>query len=170
VKDEDVQADVLFLCAQNEVSVMKGNGNSVRTAIFFCRRIDRQQDTNRRALEREMGDRIKFFPLPCSGRIEALHLLRAIEAGAQKVFVITCPEGTCRYGQGNLRARKRVDFAKTLIQEIGLDPESIQLLSAPAEGGVTIDALTRQILDAHDPKDGYQGFGGGRAEAAKAVA
>ena len=55
-------------------------------AIFFCRQLDPDQDVNRRALERELGKRIQFFPLPCSGRIDALHLLRALEAGADKVY------------------------------------------------------------------------------------
>ena len=75
-------------------------------AIFFCQQLDPDQDVNRRALEKELGSRIKFFPLPCSGRIEALHLMRALEAGADKVFLVTCPIGACRYQEGNMPGKK----------------------------------------------------------------
>jgi F420-non-reducing hydrogenase iron-sulfur subunit len=115
-------------------------------AIFFCQRLDPDQDVNRRALEKELGPRIKFFPLPCSGRIEALHLMRALEAGADKVYVVTCPVGACRYQEGNLRARKRLEFAQKLVQEIGLEPERLELIHASSPGPVTVDAIARELI------------------------
>jgi F420-non-reducing hydrogenase iron-sulfur subunit len=116
-------------------------------AIFFCQRLDPDQDVNRRALERELGPRIKFFPLPCSGRIEALHLMRALESGADKLFVITCPVGACRYLEGNLRAGKRLAFAQKLLEEIGLEPERFELNHASSPGPVSIDLLVRHLID-----------------------
>ena len=80
--------------------------------IFFCQQLDPDQDVNRRALEKELGERIRFFPLPCSGRIDPLPLMRALESGADKVYLVTCPEGTCRYREGNLRAQKRIVFTQ----------------------------------------------------------
>jgi coenzyme F420-reducing hydrogenase delta subunit len=115
-------------------------------AIFFCQQLDPDQDVNRRALEKEFGPRIKFFPLPCSGRIEALHLMRALEAGADKVFLITCPIGACRYREGNLRAKKRLEFAQSLVQEIGLDPDRLELVHASSLGPGSIDVLTRELI------------------------
>ena len=133
---------------------MKNNGAAVKAAIFFCQRIDPDQDRNRRLLEKEFGPQIKFFPLPCSGRIEVLHLLKALETGAGKVYVITCPEGACRYGQGNARAKKRVGYAKALVQEIGLSPECIELVIAPEADTLSIDGFTRQLLGLDIPAAG----------------
>ena len=115
-------------------------------SIFFCQQIDPNQDVNRRALERELGNRIRFFPLPCSGRIDSLHLMRALESGADKVYVITCPEGACRYREGNMRARKRVAYTQGLIEEIGLEGERLELIMAPAGLPVNIDELARDLL------------------------
>ena len=115
-------------------------------AIFFCQRLDPDQDVNRRALEKELGSRIRFFPLPCSGRIEALHLMRALEAGADKVFLVTCPIGACRYQEGNLRARKRLEFAQKLLEEIGLEPERFELVNAASLGPTSIDAIARELI------------------------
>ena len=115
-------------------------------AIFFCQQLDPDQDVNRRALEKELGSRIKFFPLPCSGRIEALHLMRALEAGADKVFLVTCPIGACRYQEGNIRARKRLEFAQGLIEEIGFDRERLELVVASWPVPCSIDEIARELI------------------------
>ena len=114
--------------------------------IFFCQQIDPHQDVNTRALERELGERIRFFPLPCSGRIDPLHLMRALESGADKVYLVTCPEGACHYREGNIRAKKRIAYTQGLIEEIGLERERLELIVTSAESPVTIDQLAREFL------------------------
>ena len=97
-------------------------------------------------LEKELGPRIRFFPLPCSGRIEPLHLLSALESGADMVYLVTCPEGVCRYQEGNVRARKRLMYAQKLIEEIGLERERIELVVTTDKDLLTIDGLTRGLI------------------------
>ena len=115
-------------------------------AIFFCQQLDPDQDANRRALEKELGPRIKFYPLPCSGRIEALHLLRALEAGADKVFLVTCPIGACRYQEGNTRARKRLEFAQDLIEEIGFERERLEMVVASWPVPCSVAEIARELI------------------------
>src|SRR3990172_11943255 len=114
--------------------------------IFFCQQLDPDQDVNRRALEKELGERIRFFPLPCSGRIDPLHLMRALESGADKVYVVTCPEGACHYREGNVRAKKRIVYTQGLIEEIGLERERLELIVTSAGNPETIDDLARGLL------------------------
>ena len=129
------------------------NQSEAHVTVFFCRQLDPEQDTNRRSLEKELGSGIRFFPMPCSGRIEALHFLKALEAGARKVYLVACPEGACRYGQGNVRARKRLDYAKGLIREIGLPDDCFEMIVARGPLPVSIDDLARQLLErtVHEP-------------------
>ena len=115
-------------------------------AIFYCRQIDPEQDRNRRSMEKERGSKIRFFPLPCSGRAEALHFLKAVEAGAEKIFLVMCPEGRCRYGQGNIRARKRLDYARGLLREVGFDDECLEIVVPQAGSSLSIDGIARQLL------------------------
>jgi coenzyme F420-reducing hydrogenase delta subunit len=122
----------------------KNTGPYIR--VFFCQQIDGQQDVNRRVIEKEFGNKIIFFPLPCSGRIEPLHLLRALESGADKVYLVTCPEGACRFREGNFRARKRLSFAQGLIEEIGFNRERLELIHLPAGTKTTIDKIARELL------------------------
>jgi F420-non-reducing hydrogenase iron-sulfur subunit len=70
---------------------------------------------------------IQSIKLPCSSLTREVVLLRAFEAGADAVVVLTCPEGSCRYLQGNLRAAKRVARVKKLLDEIGIDGRRLNL-------------------------------------------
>ena len=115
-----------------------------RIAIFFCQRVDPEHDINRRSIEKELGLRIKFYPLPCSGRIDPLQLLRAVETGADMVYLVTCGEGTCRYREGNIRAWKRLAYARGLIEEIGIEGERLEVIQS--NGQKTIDEITRSLL------------------------
>ena len=119
--------------------------------IFFCQQLDADQDENRRILEKEFGSQIRFFPLPCSGRLDPLHLMRALESGADRVYVVTCPEGACRFREGNLRARKRLAYVQGLIKEIGLEPERLELIHLPAGEVTTIDKVARELLARQAP-------------------
>jgi coenzyme F420-reducing hydrogenase delta subunit len=70
---------------------------------------------------------IKVIDTPCSGKIDVVYLLKAIELGADGVYVVACPEGECRFLEGNLRARKRVEYTQQLLDEIGVEKERIQM-------------------------------------------
>ena len=55
---------------------------------------------------------VKIVKLPCSGRIDIIHILRAFEEGADGVFVAGCEEGSCHFVAGNYDAKRRVVRAK----------------------------------------------------------
>ncbi len=75
---------------------------------------------------------VKVVELPCSGKIDVLYLLKTFENGADGVMVVGCPEGDCHYMEGNLRARKRVEIARKLLEEIGIEPERLQMFNFKA--------------------------------------
>lgn len=118
----------------------------LKFTVFFCQQLDPNQDINRRDLEREFGSSIRFHPMPCSGRVEALHLLKAMEEEADRVIVLTCPHGRCRYREGNLRAQKRLEYAQGLLEEVGLEAERLKLVAANAQSPRRIQELLGPIL------------------------
>ncbi len=69
----------------------------------------------------------RVIRLPCSGKIEILYLLRAIEDGADGVMVMGCLDGDCHFLNGNYRAKKRVAAAKKLLEEVGIEPERVEM-------------------------------------------
>lgn len=105
------------------------NDQKKRTlALFYCQNVPQSTEVERQNLEEKYGGSIRFFPIPCSGRLEPVHLLKALEEFADAAYVITCPEGACRYFEGNSRAKKRVERTREIIGSIGLEGERVGIV------------------------------------------
>jgi F420-non-reducing hydrogenase iron-sulfur subunit len=75
---------------------------------------------------------IKVVEVPCTGKFDVLHAMRAFEAGADGVLVAGRLEGECHYQVGNLYARQRVEYVQKLLDEIGLNGRRIQMINLSA--------------------------------------
>jgi coenzyme F420-reducing hydrogenase delta subunit len=88
-------------------------------------------------------DNVRVLRLPCTGKVEVNHILAAFERGVDGVMVAGCLEGGCHFLEGNLRARKRVERAKQILGEIGLEPERLEMFNlSSAEGGRFAEIVT----------------------------
>jgi F420-non-reducing hydrogenase iron-sulfur subunit len=116
-------------------------------ALFYCRNIPESSETDRQAIETAHGEQIRLFPLPCSGRLEPMHLLRALEEVADAAYLITCPEGACRYFEGNRRAKMRVERTREILAAIGLEPERAGIVMGSKEAPRTLAQHAAEIFD-----------------------
>jgi coenzyme F420-reducing hydrogenase delta subunit/NAD-dependent dihydropyrimidine dehydrogenase PreA subunit len=66
--------------------------------------------------------------LPCTGRLEAVDVLRAFEMGAEGVLVAGCPERFCRFTTGSQRAASRVQHIRRLLEQIGIAAERVEMV------------------------------------------
>ena len=91
--------------------------------------------------------------LPCSSRVDPIHILKAFENGADGVIVVACPEAVCRMQKGSKLAGKRFEYTRKLMEEAGINPERLMLFrpdvpSAPklpqivAEARAVLEKLT----------------------------
>jgi coenzyme F420-reducing hydrogenase delta subunit len=78
---------------------------------------------------------IRIVRVPCTGKVDILHILRAFEKGADGVYVVGCMEGDCRFNQGNLRARKRVEEARRILDTIGIGGERVKMFNLSSSEG-----------------------------------
>jgi coenzyme F420-reducing hydrogenase delta subunit len=94
---------------------------------------------------------VRIIRLPCTGKVDAILLMKAFEEGADGVFVAGCLEGQCHYLEGNLRARKRVAYVKRLLGEVGIEPERIDMFNlSSAMGGrfaEIVEEMTKRIKE-----------------------
>jgi len=67
-------------------------------------------------------------------------LVKAFEAEADGVALVTCRQDECRHLEGNLRASKRAEAVDSLLEEIGLGRGRIIVIQLK-EGGI------KQIAD-----------------------
>ena len=90
--------------------------------------------------------------IPCAGKLQPEHLLKAFEAGADLVCVIACDEANCHYLEGSRRANRRIEYVRGLLEELGLGGERLLLFHLPGSsredmalgcgGGTKPDATT----------------------------
>ena len=86
---------------------------------------------------------VRVVKLPCTGKLDVQLVLDAFEHGADGVMVAGCLEGDCHYQQGNLNARRRVNYVKTLLKEIGLEPDRVRMFNmSSAMGRQWAEAVT----------------------------
>lgn len=116
-------------------------------ALFYCQNTIGSSEQERQSLEKMYGGSLRLFPIPCSGRLDPLHLLKALEEFADAAYVIACPEGACRYFEGNRRASKRVERTKRIISGIGLEEERVGIIIRSKESRESLEKLAKEILD-----------------------
>ncbi|MCK4294266.1 MAG: hydrogenase iron-sulfur subunit [Planctomycetes bacterium] len=94
---------------------------------------------------------VRIILLPCTGKVDAIHLMKAFEDGADGVFVAGCIEGECHFMEGNLRAKKKVAYVKRLLEEVGTNPQRVEMFNlSSAMGGrfaEIVEEMTRKIKE-----------------------
>ena len=90
---------------------------------------------------------VKIIRVPCTGKVDVIHLLRAIQKGADGVYCVGCLEGTCHYNEGNLRCRERVNHVRTLLDEIGIEGDRVRMYNLSSGEGPTFAQYAREMTD-----------------------
>jgi len=90
---------------------------------------------------------IRIINVPCTGRVDMIHLLKAFENGADGVYVAGCLEGECHFQNGNLKAKKRVHAVRKILEEIGIEPERVEMFNMAASDGPRFAAVAREMTE-----------------------
>ena len=87
---------------------------------------------------------VKTVKMACASMTKDIHLLRAFEAGSDAVLVLVCPDKGCRYAQGSIRAKKRVDYVKTILDDIGMDGRRLSIFNTTAKDSRAITDIIQK--------------------------
>ncbi|MCB2188406.1 MAG: hydrogenase iron-sulfur subunit [Deltaproteobacteria bacterium] len=79
------------------------------------------------AMRLQYPPNVRIMMVPCTGRVDVLHMLKPFEDGADGVFLSGCLLGDCHYKAGNYKAQKRVVHAKKLLESAGIAPERLEM-------------------------------------------
>jgi coenzyme F420-reducing hydrogenase delta subunit len=88
---------------------------------------------------------IKIIMVPCTGRVDIIHLLKAFEGGADAVMVVGCLEGDCHYLTGNIRAKKRVNKLKKDFVQMGFEPGRLEMFNLSSSDGPKFAAIATEM-------------------------
>lgn len=78
---------------------------------------------------------VKIIRVPCTGKVDAIHIMKAFLKGADGVYVAGCLVGDCHFKNGNIRAAHRVTYVKKMLNDIGWDGERVEMITMSAGMG-----------------------------------
>jgi coenzyme F420-reducing hydrogenase delta subunit len=90
---------------------------------------------------------IKIILVPCSGRVDPLHLVRALEEGADGVFIAGCLEGDCHFETGNFKAKKRTAYVRQLLDEMGIEPDRVRMFNIAASEAPKFVQVAQEVTE-----------------------
>lgn len=90
---------------------------------------------------------VKIVKVPCTGRVDIIHVLKALEGGADGVYLVGCLEGDCHYLKGNLRAKRRIEYVKHLLEECGIGGERVAMYNMSAAQGQRFAEVAREMTE-----------------------
>jgi F420-non-reducing hydrogenase iron-sulfur subunit len=97
------------------------------------------------AMRMQYPPNIRIILVPCTGRVDILHVLQAFEAGADAVFIAGCHDGDCHYITGNFLAKKRVSRIKQILAAAGLEPERVEMFQVAASEGAKFAQVATEM-------------------------
>jgi F420-non-reducing hydrogenase iron-sulfur subunit len=99
---------------------------------------------------------LRVIRVPCAGRVDVIHMLRALEKGASAVLVLGCEDGACHHITGNIRARERVKHCDMLLREIGIDGRPVVMFNlspnAPHKFVKAANEITKIIKESREAR------------------
>ena len=73
--------------------------------------------------------------------------MKAFENGADGVLVAGCEEGSCHFKEGNLLAKRRVNYTRNLLSEAGLEAERLRMVNVSAASAQKFVEIVRDMVE-----------------------
>jgi F420-non-reducing hydrogenase iron-sulfur subunit len=90
---------------------------------------------------------VRIIKTPCTGRLEVQFLMKAFEKGADGVLVAGCLEGGCHFTDGNLFAKRRVNYTRELMAEFGLEKERLRMVNVSASMARPFVDIVKEMVE-----------------------
>ena len=98
------------------------------------------------SLNGDVGPNIRTIDLPCAGRIEAYHVLEAIQSGADGVMVVACSEEDCKQEGVSAKSEHVIARIKEKLDQIGLG-DKLHFTSVSPRYPGQVEEKVRQFRD-----------------------
>ncbi len=91
---------------------------------------------------------VKVIKVMCSGRINPMYVINALQQGADGVLIGGCHPGDCHYNHGNYLARRRIAVMKKLLEYMGIEPERVRMTWVSAAEGRKFADVVNEVTEA----------------------
>jgi F420-non-reducing hydrogenase iron-sulfur subunit len=116
----------------------------IKIVVYCCRNLGLFRDGDQKDFTRSRPG-LSLVAIPCSGKVEAHHLLKTLAADADGVLVLGCAEKACQYLEGSMRARRRVGYAQHWLQQLGIEPERLEFINFPRGDEEALDRTLKEF-------------------------
>jgi coenzyme F420-reducing hydrogenase delta subunit len=90
---------------------------------------------------------LKAIRVMCSGRVNPIFVINALQQGADGVLIGGCHPGDCHYERGNYLARRRMAVLKRLLEYIGIDSRRVRMTWVSASEGKKFAEVVQEVTD-----------------------
>ncbi|MGB6067872.1 MAG: hydrogenase iron-sulfur subunit [Desulfomonilaceae bacterium] len=115
-----------------------------KIVVYYCHNLGLFQNRDQKDFARSRPG-LSLVAIPCSGKVEAHHLLKTLASGAEGVLVLACAEKACQYLEGSMRARKRVGYAKRWLEQLDIEPDRLEFVNFPRGDEETLDRTLKEF-------------------------
>lgn len=91
---------------------------------------------------------VRIVRVMCSGMVHPNFVIEALTKGADGVILCGCHPGDCHYVDGNLRAEKRAEALKLMLQDFGIEEERFRLEWVSASEGPRFAQVMTEFTEA----------------------
>jgi len=90
---------------------------------------------------------VKVIRVMCTGRVNPLFVMNALQQGADGVLVSGCHPGDCHYMQGNYYARRRFTLMRRFLEYLGVDPARVRMSWVSASEGAKWKEVIEEVVE-----------------------
>jgi len=90
---------------------------------------------------------IRIIRVPCSGGINPLYIIKALQNGADGVLVSGCHPGDCHYISGNLVVLRKFELLKKFLEYLGIESERVQFSWVSAAEGMRFAQIIEKVTN-----------------------
>jgi len=120
----------------------------LEVVVLYCQHGLCEQAKASNWSEQTTGLSVRATMMPCSSKIEVPYILRILESGADAVEIVACPEKSCKFLVGSLRAEKRIEYVRGLLEKIGYARERVGISRKLSQTPEKLLNLARARADA----------------------
>lgn len=88
---------------------------------------------------------IRIIRVMCSGMVHPNLVIDALTKGADGILICGCHPGDCHYQEGNLKAEKRAEAIKLMLQDFGIEDERFKLEWVSASEGPKFSQVVKEF-------------------------
>jgi F420-non-reducing hydrogenase iron-sulfur subunit len=126
---------------------IENNGFEPNLTAFTCIYCGSMAADTAGALRLTYPANVKLFRFPCTGKVDVEHILKAFEEGADGVYIVACPIGNCHHVHGNVRATRRLDYARQLLEQVGIEGERVGIFYMSGSQAHAFANAARQMTE-----------------------